>query len=450
MRSWLVLTFLLVSPFITNASDPLVLSCSDDCDFETPEEWSLLKWFKERESLTLKPGGSYRIRYHNENNMRRSGLTGQDDEFVLHQTRLWLDGNLTEDLAFHGEMLDAASFGETFRPRGNEVNRADLYQLDVDAKVADYGSGTLTARLGRQEIRLGSARLLMAPIWANRRRAHDGVRMMWRDCDWDVDAFWVRPIFRDAAHFTAFDATNHFQQLYGVFGTYKGYEQSTLELYWLAYDIERGAGAPGGRYDTFGSRRYGEANGLLYEVEGGLQLGTNPDDSSHTAGFVTAGAGQKFEETWWEPEVWLFYDYASGSSTTGNGFHTYVQRAHYYLGFMDLFGRRNLQDINLRITTKPIEKLTFLVWYHYFMLANGRDVPYNLSMNPFAGLSAGDAGSKDLGHELDLVLTYQLNEQTQFRVGYSHFWSGAFYDKTPGVPTNVDANFFYTHFQYQF
>lgn len=429
---------------------------SDDCSPGTcscsppgmSNPGSLLKGIPLGECGSIDVGGSYRIRYHHENNMRRAGLTGLDDEFVLHQTRLWVNGKINDDLSVYGEFFDAASFGETFRPRANEVNRADLYQLYADVELADCG-GTLTARLGRQEMRYGSARLIMAPNWANRRRSHDGVRLMWRDSDWDVDAFWVRPIFRNPAHFTQFDSTNHKQQLYGVFTTYKELEPSTLELYWFAFDLEAGNSA-GGRYDTIASRIHGDKDSWLYEVEGGVQVGTNPDDSSHTAGFVTAGFGKRFDDVCWKPEVWVFYDWASGSGTTGNGFHHYVARAHYYLGAMDLFGRRNLEDANLRITVTPTEKLTCVLWYHYFNLADGDDVPYNLNMQPFNGLTAGSAGSEDLGHEIDLTVTYQLNEQTQVRVGYSHFWAGRFYDTTPGVPTNADADFFYSHFAYSF
>ena len=416
---------------------------SQGCSLD--EELGLSFW----EDQAWKVGGSYRIRYHNERNIRPSGLTGDDDEFTLHQTRIWLDGDLHERIKFRAGMIDAASFGESIRPRGNEVNRFDLYQLYFDV-LLNEGDDSWTARIGRQEIRLGSARLIMAPIWANRRRTHDGVRFMRRGSDWDVDAFWLRPAFRNVDKFTEFDSTNHNQQLYGIFNTYKGYEHSTVELYWLAFDIANASGAGGARYDTIGSRAYGDIDELLYEAEGGIQFGRNPDDTEHSAGFFTGGIGKGFKDVCWKPEVWVFYDFASGSGRTGNGFHTYVQRAHYYLGFMDLFGRRNLEDVNARLTLKPADELTFVVWYHYFSLATGKDVPYNLNMQPFNGLTAGSAGSQELGHELDLSLTWEPNEKTQIRIAYSHFWAGRFYDTTPGVPTNSDADFFYTHCQIKF
>lgn len=420
---------------------------SSGCESVPPE--SLLERLTVADDASLKLGGSYRIRYHNERNMRRAGLTGNDDEFVLHQTRIWVDGKLNDQVSMRAGMIDAASFGESIRPRANEVTRFDLYQLYFDVLMSE-GEGTWTARLGRQEIRLGSARLLMAPAWANRRRTHDGVRLMRRGADWDIDAFWVRPAFRNVDTFTEFDSTNHNQQLYGIFSTYNGLENSSLELYWLAFDIGNPSGAGGARYDTFGSRILGEKDTWLYEFEGGFQIGRNPDDTVHSASFFTGGIGKGFKDACWSPELWFFYDYASGSGQTGNGFHSYVQRAHYYLGWMDLFGRRNLEDFNARLTFKPTETLTFVVWYHYFMLATGKDVPYNVNMRPFNGLAAGSAGSQELGHELDLALTWAPNKATQIRIGYSHFWAGRFYDTTPGVPTNSDADFLYSHFQITF
>ena len=48
------------------------------------------------------------------------------------------------------------------------------------------------------------------------------------------------------------------------------------------------------------------------------------------------------------------------------------------------------------------------------------------------------------------MLTYNFTEQTQFRFGYSYFWAGEFYDTTPGVPTNTNASFLYSHISYQF
>ena len=415
-------------------------------------------WLKSRpfkkipfgENGWLDVGGSYRARHHREDNIRPGtvgGLSGLDDTFWLHQTRLWVDGQWNPRIGFRVGMIDAASDGEVFPSRAREVNRLDLYQAHANILMHE-GEGKLTARLGRQEIRYGSARLMMAPGWANRRRTHDGVRFIYESEDWEVNPFWVRPAIRDRSSFTTFDETNPDQQLYGIFSTYKGLKNNQIDLYWLAFDL-RNSGS-GARYDTLATRYVGERNDWLYEVEGGVQLGSNPDDTNHVAGFATCGIGRKLSSFSWKPELWLYYDWASGDDTVGNGFHHYVPRAHYYLGFMDLFGRRNIEDLNILLTAKPTRKLSLLAWCHFFSLANGNDVPYNLNMRPYAGLAAGSAGSQTLGTELDLMVTYDFSEQTQFRFGYSYFWAGKFYDTTPGVPSNDDASFLYSHISYRF
>jgi hypothetical protein len=91
---------------------------------------------------------------------------------------------------------------------------------------------------------------------------------------------------------------------------------------------------------------------------------------------------------------------------------------------------------------KPTDKVTLLLWYHYFRLQNGNDVPYNVDMTPFAGLTAGK-GVRDLGHEIDLTASYQLATRLNLLFGYSHFFAGEFYS-TPPVVFDGDADFFYT------
>ena len=172
-------------------------------------------------------------------------------------------------------------------------------------------------------------------------------------------------------------------------------------------------------------------------------MGKNADGSNHVAGFTTIGLGRDVEHRI-GGTLWLYYDWASGDDSVGGGFHHYLPLAHKYLGFMDLFGRRNLHDVNIRWTKKLTEKLSVMVWYHDFALANGNDVPYNVNMTPFNGMPAGSSGSRDLGREIDLTATLKLNNRMNLLLGYSHFFAGDYYSLTPGLPHSDDASFFYT------
>jgi hypothetical protein len=69
-------------------------------------------------------------------------------------------------------------------------------------------------------------------------------------------------------------------------------------------------------------------------------------------------------------------------------------------------------------------------------------------MSPFdPGVPAGNA---HLGSEIDLAAAYRLNPRTDVLLGYSHFFTGAYYRTTPGAPTGEDADFVYTQLQINF
>ena len=112
---------------------------------------------------------------------------------------------------------------------------------------------------------------------------------------------------------------------------------------------------------------------------------------------ATMGLGRKLKGCW-KPTVWAYYDWASGDDATGagNGFHHNFPLAHKYNGFMDLFGRRNLENVNFQLSMQPTERLKLLAWYHYFFLETQTDVPYSVVMTPFNGGNL--PGSADLGH----------------------------------------------------
>lgn len=401
-------------------------------------------------------GGQYRMRYHNEQNINNSGvatnflgLTGDDDNFLLQRTRLYLNAEYGSHFRFYGEMLDASSELGSGPPRVIEENRTELQNLFVEFKGYDVGRGTVAARIGRQEIILGAQRMVSPLDWGNTRRTFDGARAMWRGDNWDIDGFWLRPLHRDADHVKKLDPPNLDRQLYGMYGTYKNLDRDNLEAYWLALDYEDVAPS-GFRYDTLGTRYWGGEGNWLYELEAAVQFGTNADNSGHAAGAVTAGLGRKFPCAIFSPTLWGYYDWASGDNTVGNGYHHYEPLAHKYNGFMDIFGRRNLHDVNALATLDLTEKVQFLVWYHYFRLANGNDVPYNVDMTSFNGQAAGTSGSKDLGHEIDFMITHNVTPRVSVIYGYSHFFAGDYFATTAGLPYNGDADFAYLQWHVNF
>ena len=67
----------------------------------------------------------------------RLGLTGADDDFLLHRTRLYVNAELGSRVRFYGEMLDAVSNYEDYKPRVIEENRTEMQNLFLDFVVLD-------------------------------------------------------------------------------------------------------------------------------------------------------------------------------------------------------------------------------------------------------------------------------------------------------------------------
>jgi hypothetical protein len=390
-------------------------------------------------------GGQYRARYMGERNMRGVGLTGRDDDFLLHRTRLFMNARYSDWFRAYGEFIDATDEFNDFPERLIEVNRADMLNLFADARVWDGDYGDLWFRIGRQELLYGAERLISPLDWANTRRTFEGLKFFWQGEDWNVDFFAVRPIFPQPERF---DSAMYDEEFFGGWATYKAIPNRTIDLFALQYNSDRGTDHF--RYTTLGGRWLGNQDDFLWEAEGGVQFGENTDGSDHSAGFVTGGIGRKWSDFAWKPQLMGYYDWANGTDDrgAGNGFNRLFPLAHKYLGFMDLFGRSNIESPNVQLTMQPHEKLKVLVWYYYLFLQNGNDTPYSVVMTPFNPANA--PASRDLGHEIDLLFTYALTPRMEILFGYSHFFAGDYYKLTPGVPYRDDADFFYTHFLWNF
>ena len=386
-------------------------------------------------------GGQYRTRLHNEKNIRSFGLTGKSDDFLLQRTRLYSNLEIGDNFRTFAEFYDASSNFQEFAPRNIEVNRNDFLNLFADARLLDRESGALWARVGRQEMLFGSQRVISPLDWANTRRRFDGVDLFWRGKDWDIDAFMTNPVVVNPDHFDAPDRTREFS---GSFARYKGVQNQTLDLYALRYVK---TSAPGNfNLTTLGGNWQGSKDEWLWDIEGAYQFG-DFTTAPHQSGFWVAGVGKKFEQYDWKPVFWAYYDWAAGGTPVGNAYDQLFPFNHYYNGFMDIFGRRNLQDANFQLTLKPTEKLTVLAWHHIFWLEKTSDVPYTVIGTPFV---ATPGGNNYLGQELDLLATWQFKPRQSLQFGFSYFWHGKYFDTNPAVPFRGNADFCYTTYTINF
>jgi hypothetical protein len=292
---------------------------------------------------------------------------------------------------------------------------------------------------------------LISPLdWANTRRTFDGLKLFYRHDDWDLDAFWTRPIAfgQHLGSDRNFDRPNLDQEFLGLYSAYKGLENQTWDLYYLRL-ADYGAAA----FDAnlFGGRWRASWQRWQFDLEGGYQYGA-VGRRAQSAGFATVGLGYEFEDAMWTPTLWAYYDWASGGDPDADKVRTFNQLfplVHKYLGYADLVARQNIRDVNFLLTAKPTQKTNLLLWWHIFQLDDPRDALYNAGGTRIRRDPTGQAG-RDVGQELDITIQYVFSPRVDILFGYSRFWQGDFVRQTnpDGVSGNVD--FVYTQASWKF
>lgn len=183
---------------------------------------------------------------------------------------------------------------------------------------------------------------------------------------------------------------------------------------------------------TLGGRAFGAVNGGLfsYSLEGHGQIGRS-GGRDHRAWAGAAEVGVALNQLKSQPAFRLGYSLASGEACDAPGgacgsgdsteFHNLFPLNHAYYGLMDLFGWRNMRDLEFVASLSPAKMLELQASYHFFQLqeATGR-------WSNAGGFNVGrgwDPTNDDntLGHEIDLVLTYSPIKQFMLQPGYGIF-----------------------------
>lgn len=391
-------------------------------------------------------GGQSSIRYMNEVDSRLSRV---DNDYALIRNRVFADIWYQDQLRLYGEFISAVQSGTNLPPLPIDENQADILNLFLDVKVAEINGNPAYVRVGRQEMLFGSQRLISTRDWSNVRQTFQGVRGFWRSEQFDFDAFWVRPVVINPGQP---DSPNHDAQFFGAWATYRPAKGQFVDLYYLGLiddsiipsQYVKGPRSPRGTTEThtFGARYVGNQGPLLYDFEGMVQTG-NWINRDMAAGAWTAELGWEFQDFPWRPQVWVGYDYASGTGDPNSGDHrTFNQLfafGHYYFGYLDLVGRRNIEDLSLQLAAYPDNWITLVAQVHQFRLAEARDFLYNAAGRPTRRSATGIAG-RDVGDELDLLANFHLTPHQDLLIGYSKLFAGDFIKRTG---PNVSPELFY-------
>ena len=400
----------------------------------------------------LTVGGQVRVRGESWDNFAFGA--DNDDAFWLTRVRLHTDLRICTGFRVYVEGISALAHDRDLPPAGGK-RPIDEDNLDLLNAFGDFTADLLgarhTLRLGRQELSFGKQRLVSPLDWVNTRRTFDGGRILATAGGWKIDGIAARLVQVDP---TAFNDEDSGRDLYGVYAT-RGFKESpvkSVDLYWLVADNQTNTFATAAgdeNRDTFGARVTGTCplTGIEVDLEGAWQTGdmAGQDVDAH---MVAVALARKIPFCPLGSTLTAGYDLASGDGDKTDGelgtFNQLYPLGHKYFGWADFVGRQNIQDLQAGLDI-PVGKAKASVVHHWFSLDEKGDALYNAA----GGIQrAGSAGACDeVGHELDLLVAWPVDQHLHLSAGWSRFFAGEFLSDT-GAAEDVD--FLYSTVQVTF
>lgn len=244
--------------------------CSPDveADAGAPWWWSLKRRPVGAGELHL--GGEVRARAESYAPVNAGLRGGRDDSFLMYRALVHADWQPTEALRVFGQIGYWNQTGRSPRAAPTDVDRGDVEQLFVE-----WRGDAAWLRAGRQELLLGSGRLVGFRAGPNIRLAFDGLRAGWIGEAGRLELFHLRPVRIEA---TAFDnRENTGEANWGLYSTWRlGGSGLSLDAYGFRHEKARNAYVDAvGREvrDSVGLRLFGRRGGLSLNSELTLQSG---------------------------------------------------------------------------------------------------------------------------------------------------------------------------------
>ena len=264
-------------------------------------------------------GGELRERFESTRNAGFGLSSPAHNDYLLHRASVFADLRRGDKLRGLVEVVAGFASGWKGSPPPTQDDPLDLLQAYAEPSIP-LASGMLALRAGRQELSLGSSRLVSIRESPNIRRAFDGVRTTWtRGEGRSLDAFLVLPVSPEDGIFD--DASAADRQFWGVYATRPAGRFLAIDAYYLGLDQADAVFAQGQareRRNTVGVRAFGERDAWDWNVEGAWQWGSF-GDSSIRAWTISVDAGFELSNVRLSPRLGLKVDAISGDRDIHDG-----------------------------------------------------------------------------------------------------------------------------------
>jgi len=373
---------------------------------------------------TVKLSGSLRLRWE----------SGQGSDFrvtpapwyVLTRARFRAAFRPLWWLNFAAEAQDARAIFYRVKPSGSVQDPFDLRQAYLELGASE---STLMARVGRQELTLGSGRLIASLDWSNTARLYDVARARLNTKSAKLDLVAGSIVQIDPDRVDRHKPGEHFYA--GYLALPSVLPAGSIEPYAIVktqLSVKGKDGVAGGA-DTYalGGRIVGAAPRRLdYSLEAVRETGNYANDILQAFGFVSSIGWRIATSN--GPRVVAEYVYSSGDNgrqdrhrETFDNMYGFNQPTNSLTG---QFGWRNLTELRVGVEFRPLPKLKANLDLRNFAISNVQDGLYNASgsrtvWNP-------KATNAHVGFGPDVQITMAIWKGTSLGVGLGTLFPGEY------------------------
>ncbi|WP_010584490.1 alginate export family protein [Schlesneria paludicola] len=406
--------------------------------------WDPLKFipFGESNDHFITLGGEVREwfeSYHNDGFGAGPANAAGYNTYFLQRYMLHSDIHLGSNWRVFLQSISGSEEGRIGGPRPDiDNNTFDIHQGFVDWIWSGDESNNLTWRIGRQEFRYGSGRLIDVREGPNLRRSFDAIRALAKVGDWSIDAWWSKPVENNPNIFDDIpDPSVSFWGLYGT-GPVAADNRLSLDLYYLGFHNQDGMFNQKSGDElrhSVGTRVWGRPMPWEYNLEYVYQFGQF--GSGRISAWTAANAVRyNFSDAPLKPAVGIRFDVASGDQNAQSAnlqtFNPLFPSGAYF-NLAGPFGPLNIIDLHPTLDLTLSETWKLSADWNFFWRESLQDGVYRLSGSEIASGQASNA--RYIGSSPSITAVWTPQPHVTVLISYVHVFPGQFLtDATPGQP----------------
>jgi hypothetical protein len=376
-------------------------------------------------------GGDFRERFEYVSALDFGKRPSDDDGYLLQRAMLHANLRLGRGARVFAELQSGLHFDRDGVLLRSDEDRLDLHQAFLDVGVG--ASESLTLRAGRQELALGSARLVSVRDKTNLRRSFDGARLIAQLGGWQMNVFALVPVLEEKG---VFDDTRADEQWFwgsysaGALAAGLGVDVYYLGLHERASSFNQGSARE--LRHSFGGRLWGRAESFDYDFEAVYQWGLFGEAQIRAHGAFSQ-AGYTLYSLPAAPRLSLRANAVSGDDDRRDPdlqtFNPLFPRGAYY-GEARLLAAQNLVDLHPALDLTFAERVLVVFDWDVFWRYHTGDGLYRSSTLPM--FSDAEMQQRYVGHQAAATLQWQATRHANLTAAYAHFFASRFLRESGG------------------